>query len=75
MRYVKHIVISIKNCLQVETLWDSAAISSKKEVEFTKSKQWGLSSFFSSSYSSIHSIGSSDAPLSVLILAVGSFDV
>ena len=36
MRYVKHIVVSIKNCLQVETLWDSAAISSKKEVEITK---------------------------------------
>ena len=36
MRYVKHIIVSIKNCLQVETLWDSAAISSKKEVEFTK---------------------------------------
>ena len=71
MGYVKHIVVSIKNCLQVETLWDSTGIGSKKEVEFSKSKRWGLSSFFSFYDSSIHSIGSSDAPLSVLILAVG----
>ncbi|CAN5158275.1 hypothetical protein BH18THE2_BH18THE2_23100 [soil metagenome] len=36
MRYVKHIVVSIKNCLQVETLWDSTGIGSTKEVEFNK---------------------------------------
>lgn len=44
-------------------------------MQFSKSKWWVLSSFLSFSYSSIHSICQNDTPLSVLILAVDSFDV
>ena len=36
MRYVKHIVVSIKNCLQVVTLWGSAAIGSKRKCSLAK---------------------------------------
>ena len=36
MRYVKQIVVSIKNCLQVETLWDSAAIAVRRKWSLAK---------------------------------------